>query len=330
MARKARNNTPFALAVCALWLSSLSIIAVTPRLAYGEQLNFKRTPNSDSTRFEYRWYDGEGQTQQVSFTLPHEVSNAAPTLQPNYKPALAQRYVTVALMKKARTYDPKDAIVSIKNDNGGIDVNVTSPVPGRADEVLAELRLAQQGAYDKYLEKNYFTRFTTLFQQQAVKPDHIRYVKETTKALVPVSQAFYEKIKQDSDARAYFKLLLGWVQSIPYDTLEDRVASNGSGFAPPVGVLQQNLGDCDSKAVLTSALVRAFLPTTDMAMVFLPNHALLAIALTPIKTDTTIEIEGRDFVLYDPTGPALIPFGQVSEDTQRFLDTGRYQIELIE
>ena len=108
------------------------------------------------------------------------------------------------------------------------------------------------------------------------------------------------------------------------------MASNGSGFAPPVGLLNQNLGDCDSKAVLTSALVRAFLPTTDMAMVFLPNHALLAVALTPLIDDSTIQIDGRDFVLYDPTGPALLPFGQVSESTQRYLQTGRYQIEVID
>ena len=67
-----------------------------------------------------------------------------------------------------------------------------------------------------------------------------------------------------------------------------------------------------------------------MAMVFLPNHALLAVALTPLIDDSTIQIDGRDFVLYDPTGPALLPFGQVSESTQRYLQTGRYQIEVID
>ena len=111
-----------------------------------------------------------------------------------------------------------------------------------------------------------------MFNQRAVKPDHRRYIDETAKALVPVSQAFYEKINTSADARAYFSLLLGWVQSIPYDTLEDRVASSGAGFAPPMGLLLQNKGDCDSKAVLTSALVRAFLPNTEMIMVFLPNQ----------------------------------------------------------
>ena len=67
-----------------------------------------------------------------------------------------------------------------------------------------------------------------------------------------------------------------------------------------------------------------------MIMVFLPEHALLGIALTPISGDETIEHDGQKYVLYDPTGPALIPFGQVSEDTQRFIQTGRYQIEEVD
>ena len=77
-------------------------------------------------------------------------------------------------------------------------------------------------------------------------------------------------------------------------------------------------------------MVRAFLPSTKMLIVFLPNHALLGVALTPNADDRTIEHEGKTYVLYDPTGPALIPFGQVSEDTERYLVTGRYQVEEVE
>ena len=298
--------------------------------ALAEQLNFQKTQKGDATDYYYRWLDADNEVQEIRFRLPHTAFKAAPTLQPNYKPSLAQRFVTVALVKKAKTYDPKDARIAIKNDNQRINIEVRSQSETRADVILEELQAEQVRAFNAYLEQNYYVRFTTIFNQGAVKPDHLRYVEETSKALVPVSQAFYEKIRQDADARDYFDLLLGWIQSIPYDTLEDRVASNGSGFAPPVGLLNQNLGDCDSKAVLTSALVRAFLPTTDMAMVFLPNHALLAVALTPLIDDSTIQIDGRDFVLYDPTGPALLPFGQVSESTQRYLQTGRYQIEVID
>ena len=187
----------------------------------------------------------------------------------------------------------------------------------------------QRTAYTDYLDKHYYTRFTTLFNQQAVKPDHLRYVAQTFESLRPISEAFYDKIDRIENNRAYLQLMTSWVQSIPYDTLEDRVASSGAGFAPPMGLLLQNKGDCDSKAVLTSALVRAFLPNTEMIMVFLPRHALLGVAITPIAGDETLEVEGKTFVLYDPTGPALLPFGHVSTSTKQFIDTGRYQVEAI-
>jgi len=56
----------------------------------------------------------------------------------------------------------------------------------------------------------------------------------------------------------------------------------------------------------------------------------LEYALTPMADDRTLEHDGDVYVLYGPTGPALIPFGQVSEDTDRNLVTGRYQLEVVD
>ena len=298
--------------------------------ASAQQLNFKKMTTPEGITFSYEWLDADSTKQSISFHLPKASFDTAPVRQANYKPKIAQRHVTVALLKAAKKVDPKDARVKIMPTGDAIDIKVSGDKTQKVDEVLQQLQEVQQSAYDKYLEERYFTRFTTLFNQRAIKPDHLRYIEESIKPLVPASQAFYEKVKQNSNSRAYFALLLGWLQSIPYNTLEDRVASNGSGFAPPIGLLVQNLGDCDSKAVLASSMVRAFLPTTKMIMVFLPNHALLGIALTARDGDKTIEHEGQTYILYDPTGPALIPFGQVSEQTDRFIATGRYQIEEIE
>jgi hypothetical protein len=306
------------------------LLCLTPHLVSAEQLLFKKSTTDDGVKFEYAWLDAQNKRQTLSFEIPSETFENAPLRQTNYKPKIAQRHVTVALLKEARTINPKDAKVQVKPMRDAIDIKVKGFDSTKVDEVLQHLRNVQQNAYDEYLHQHYFTRFTTLFNQQAIKPDHLRYIAESVKPMVPASQAFYEKVKEYSDSRAYFGLLLSWLQSIPYDTLEDRVSSNGSGFAPPIGLLMQNLGDCDSKAVLASSMVRAFLPSTKMIMVFLPNHALLGIALTPRNSDYTLEHEGQTYVLYDPTGPAQIPFGQVSEDTERYISTARYQIEMVD
>lgn len=299
-------------------------------IAYSEQLKYKKTKTDTGVSFSYEWLDIDNTRQSISFELHNSALIEAPSRQANYKPKIAQRYIIVALTEEAKKIDPKVARVKITPKRESIDIQVTGSDEAKVEEILSKLKAIQQQEYDKYLRDHYFTRFTTLFNQKAVKPDHVRYVAESVKPLVAASQAFYEKVASLSDSRAYFSLILSWLQSIPYDTLEDRVASNGSGYASPVSVLMQNLGDCDSKAVLASSMVRAFLPSTKMIMVFLPNHALLGIALTPMKDDRTIEYDGDTYVLYDPTGPALIPFGQVSEDTERHIVTGRYQVETVE
>jgi len=324
------NKSATRAASLVLSLVAVTFLLVTPSLSYAEQLSFKKTSSDDGVTLSYVWLDAENTRQSISFTLPQDAMKEAPSRQANYKPHIAQRYITVALTKEAQRVDPKEAKVEITPKEGAIDISVAGTNEENVSEVFKNLKAIEQQEYTNYLQDHYFTRFTTLFNQKAVKPDHIRYVAESVKPLISASQAFYEKVKSASNSRAYFSLMLSWLQSIPYDTLEDRVVSNGSGFAPPVTLLTQNLGDCDSKAVLASSMVRAFLPSTKMLIVFLPNHALLGVALTPNADDRTIEHNGETYVLYDPTGPALIPFGQVSEDTERHLVTGRYQVEEVE
>ncbi len=308
----------------------LLLLCIYPINTYASQLSFQKSVSPSDIQFTYRWLDADGAEQNVEFSLPSEALHVAPTTQANYKPDIAQRYVTVSLMKEAKKINPREAIVSVKQKNDDITISVKSTKPNMSDQILSQLKDVQRTAYNDYLEKHYYTRFTTLFNEQAVKPDHLRYIAQTYEAIRPISEAFYDKIGRVENNRAYLTLLLGWIQTIPYDTLEDRVASNGSGFAPPLGLLTQNRGDCDSKAVLTGALVRAFLPTAHIVMIFLPHHALLGVDINAINSDEKLEIEGKTYVLFDPTGPALIRFGDISDDTKRYISTGRYQVEHID
>ena len=142
-----------------------------------------------------------------------------------------------------------------------------------------QMREQEKSAFQQYLYKNYYEQYKTKLNEKAIKPDHLRYITESTRALIPLSQAIYEKLNASSDARKYINLLLAWLQSIPYSTLTDRVSTNGAGFLPPISLLNQNKGDCDSKTVLAAAIIRAFLPRVPMRIIFLRNHALLAVSL---------------------------------------------------
>ncbi len=304
-------------------------IAVIAASAQAQQQHFAQSRENTQHTFTYRWLDNAHEAHELTFSLPLTKIEALPTIQPNYRPAIAQRYVWVQMMESAKQIDPRTARVKIMPRGDELMLEIRARSETLQQEVQEQLREAQQQAFSDYLHSHYYTRFVTPYREQAVKPDHLRYIRESITPLIPLSQAFYEQVSEDSDARAYLNLLLGWVQSIPYDALNGRTGGNGSGFSPPLTLLTQNKGDCDSKAVLTAAATRAFLPDTPMVLVLLRAHAVLGLALTPLPGDTRITVNNTQYVMFDPTGPALQPFGQVSPETQRELASGLYTAETI-
>ena len=77
------------------WLSVGLFFSAT---AGAEQLKFKKAQSESGVLFSYEWLDMDSTRQSISFELPHTAIKAAPTQQANYRPKIAQRYVTVALM----------------------------------------------------------------------------------------------------------------------------------------------------------------------------------------------------------------------------------------
>ncbi|MDM7861690.1 hypothetical protein QTP81_13900 [Alteromonas sp. ASW11-36] len=297
---------------------------------YAQQQSFSRNATQDGVAYAYAWLDQDRQSQDLSFTLEQSAIARLPTTQRSYQPSVAQRHVVVSLFHHARTYDPKQVRIDIKPNGELIDISVSSRFPEKIAEYQQAMRAHEQQAYDEYLYKNYYERYQTRLNQNAIKPDHLRYIDESTRALIPLSQAIYEKLNRDSDAREYINLMLGWLQSIPYSTLTDRVSTNGSGFLPPITLLNQNIGDCDSKTVLAAAIIRAFLPKVPMRMVFLRNHALLAISLTAGNEDQRIMIEGLPYILMEPTGPSLMPLGEIGQQSLLAIQQGQYTTQSIQ
>lgn len=315
------NNLTLAVASFCLFFSAL---------VQSEQLSFKRQNTNAGWTFTYRWTDLTKTPQELNFTLERKDLDKLPDEQPVYRPQLAQRYAKVELLKAAQRVDPRTAHVDIKNVGQELQIQVRGRDESDAKLVKEQLESVRDDALDDYLAQNYYVRYKTPMHKNAVKPDHLRYIKDFTFALIPLSQAFYDKLAQQSDARDYFNLLLSWVQSIPYNALDDRVSSNGSGFVPPNTLLVNNKGDCDSKSVLTASITRAFLPSTPMVLILLRDHALLGVALPKKAGDKTIKYDGVTYVLMEPTGPAQFPFGQVSQETSNKLASGVYTVEKIQ
>lgn len=295
--------------------------------SFAAQLSFDSSKQDGNMLFEYQWQDHQAQTQALKFSLP--LKNVNIKHHKRFIPALADRYVFVELHKAARAISPKEASVKIRKQGQDIVIKVNSRSQNLIDKWQRSMQRSKTSAFDQYLEDNYLSRFRTYLGQDAIKPNHLRYISENKVPLRPVAQALYEKVPKESETRVYVNLLLSWVQSIPYNALEDRLTSNGAGYLPPPLVLASNLGDCDSKSALTASLIRSLLPDAKMIMLYLPNHALLGISLPFRTSERTLNIDGIDYLLMEPTGPAKTKLGEIAPSSERAINGKMYSFEVI-
>ncbi|MCI2285671.1 hypothetical protein L3081_22700 [Colwellia sp. MSW7] len=121
--------------------------------------------------------------------------------------------------------------------------------------------------------------------------------------------------------------VLSFVQNIPYATLESRVTSSGTGFNSPAKLLWENQGDCDSKVTLTATILRALMPRIPMVMIFIDQHAFIGIATPATTGEMTIEYQGVNYLLGEPTGPGLYKLGKLAPESELAINQGRYVVE---
>jgi hypothetical protein len=295
--------------------------------SYGQQLAFSKSKQSSEISFNYTWSDHQEQTRDITFALPLRQLNSQK--HKKFIPELAQQYVYIELHKAARKIDPREARVEIQHRGQDIQVQVTSRSNNLFEKWQRSMNQSKDNALDQYLEDNYYSHFRSYLGQKAVKPDHLRYILENKAVLLPIAQAVYDKLPTNSETRAYVNLVLSWVQSIPYNELKNRLTSNGAGYMPPLSVVANNLGDCDSKTVLMASLIRSLLPEVKMTMVFLPNHALLGIVLPFRTNEQTLEIGSTTYLLMEPTGPAKVPLGDIANRSASDIAGGMYSYEVV-
>lgn len=304
-------------------------VIVTSLPALGEQEQFSRDETQQDFIFNYVWRDTNDTTRSLSFNLNKKALKDQFHHTKAYKKDIAQRHVFIALQKAAMKVPRKEARVKIQKITDNIRISVDAKTADKQQFWLNNLYTAREAAFDAYLLENYYSRYVSPTGQRAVKPDHPRFVKESRAFLLPVAQAIYEQLEKDSSPRAYVNLLLSWLQSIPYDTIENRITSNGSGYLPPAQVITGNIGDCDSKTVLAASLMRSLLPKLSMVMIYLPDHALLGAALPRRDHESYVTINGVDYLLMEPTGPALFPAGEIAPSSAQHIDSGMFTSEKV-
>ncbi|MDP4536101.1 hypothetical protein Q3O60_07875 [Alkalimonas collagenimarina] len=305
------------------WLTSLLLLLCPLQATATIQL--QRSQSDDQLHYHYQWQHND-QLQQFSFSIPRQSMQQHLTGFRRYSAKLADTYMRQALMQQAAAQPSLQ--FQLITGTTPIEYQINAPDQAAAQQIRQQLQAVMQQARQRYLEQIYHTEWQLSPRRTVIMVDHRRIMQQSMPDLMPIAMSLQQKFPYTT-TRELSQFLLDWIQRIPYQRLDDRSASGGEGFSPPLRVIQQHQGDCDSKAVLMAALLKLLLPDVRLAIVYLPNHAVLAIGMQPSDADVQLELEGQSYVLADPTGPALQPVGQVSSRYRIYLQPGVVNYRLL-
>jgi len=302
----------------------LALMLITS--VHGKQLSFTKEVQENNYLFNYQWLDHDKVRQSINFSLTKSALFERFRMLKPYQGEFAQKTILRTIKKQLRKQPLIGAHAVFKQQQGKMVIQVK----GRDDEKVAaayqEIKLIEQEVTKNYFQKNYYQRFTAHDQQTGIKVDHVNIAQDSVadfKALKPIIL----DIVSIENIRKVTNFVLSFVQSIPYSTLESRLTSSGAGFNPPAKLLWENQGDCDSKMALTATILRALMPRIDMAMIYIDEHAFIGIAVPAKANEVSIEHQEINYLLAEPTGPALYKLGSLAPESELAIDQGRYVVE---
>lgn len=293
-----------------------------------KQLSFSKKLQDDHYTFNYKWLDHSSQQQSISFSLSKpSLFERFRVLRP-YKNQFAHNTIMRRVKKELEKAPLVGAKAFFNPQQGKMTLKITSLKSENLSPAYQKVKEIEQKATAQYFKENYYQLFTTHDDDVGIKVDHVRIANDSVadfKALKPI---ILDKVSM-KNIRKITNYVLSFVQSIPYSTLESRISSSGAGFNPPAKLLWENQGDCDSKMALTATILRALMPRINMAMIYIDQHAFIGIAIPANAGEMMIEHQGVNYLLGEPTGPALYKLGEIAPESELAINQGRYVAEVF-
>lgn len=291
-----------------------------------KQINFSKKAQDDGYVFNYVWLDHQNKQQDISFSLSKAALFDRFRMLKSYKSEFAQKSILRAIKKQLVKQPLEGAQAYIKQENGRMLIQVKGIDENNVSRGYQQVKILEQQETDKYFKKNYFQMFADHNNQTGVKVNHVDITDNSVADFKSLKNIILDKVSIQN-IRKVTNYVLGFVQSIPYSTLESRINASGAGFNPPAKLIWENQGDCDSKMTLTATLLRALMPRIEMAMIYIDKHAFIGIAIPKNPGEVSIEHEGIEYLLAEPTGPALYPLGKLDPDSELAINQGQYVVE---
>ncbi len=292
-----------------------------------KQLNFNKQKTESGYIFNYQWLDHNKTNQTLTFSLTNEALFDRFRNFKLYKPLFAHKaiYREIKTQLKKEIL-PKGIQVSFQQRNNLISIEVKGTDNKLIEQVLTKISSLKKKITDQYYLNNYYHTFINHDQIIGIKVNHADIANISVNDLKPLKPLILKTVSIQN-VREVVNFILGFIQSIPYSALESRITSSGAGFNPPLKLLWENQGDCDSKMTLAAALFRSLMPRIKMALITIDNHAFIGLNIPSKSNDMTITHQGVTYVLAEPTGPALLKLGVLAPESELAINQERYTIE---
>ncbi len=298
--------------------SALCLILLLGCSAASAEMQLQRVTEGQTTEFIYQL----NASSTLRFRLDNKLLNQYRGMR-RYMPHMADQAVRHALLRKAAALQHNGVRIQFSPPNLPLQYSVQAAETGKAQQMMATLAAEQSKALNDYLAKGYYYLLDDPVKGKGVIPDHLLFMQDALGQLQPVADAFIANYGKNN-IRQIAAQLTSWIQQIPYRDLDNRLESNGNGYAPPVQLIFDHSGDCDSKAVLWATVMRLIFPTLMIKIIYLPNHAVIAAQVPATETELVIDFADSSLLLIDPTGPAPLKLGQVGDEYQPALKSKQF------
>lgn len=295
-----------------------------------QEQTFQTQQRGGGQDFAYNYRTADGHTQALSFRLNLDDIARGSSEFKAWDDFAARSYAIGEVQKRARQISTAALSIEVRPAPNGMVIRTVGvdPTPRNPQVKAAEKTLNE--TYTTTLQ-SYASRsmYTTVPKEGVtyIRPDYAAIAVRYTPAMGPVAQAILQQVPGAAQSpRNFINAALAWLQTIPYDTLDDRTTSNGAGFQTPYGLMLGNLGDCDTKATALAALIHAAYPGIPLAIVTVPEHAFLAVGLPQTNEDYALRTEQGTFILADATGPGRTPLGMIDERTRGRIQPDRTEL----
>ena len=321
-------------------------------------IRFQKTEKAGSFQLAYTWQDYSLRSRRISFDINKRDLEAS-ELEFGYFTSELENFVEaqvrdsrIEMIKNLKKYTERQIAqseftqyLSIR-EAGALSFNLSLSIPpsqppslykkAKAEYERITLGLArEQERYLKAIEKEISQYKKTYLENRGFRLDKdtisVNY-NQSVKRNRPRVRSVVGRIRDvagDVSLNYFLALILSFVQEIQYGI--PPTEEQGKiilGFWPPLKVLVNNFGDCDSKGVTFASMWMNY-KKFPVILIKVPEHLFVGLAIPSLGREGIV-INGLRYTLCEVTGKDKMPPGLISAFSRRYLESGRFRYEIID